>query len=53
MEIGWTDVVSGGVCLVFCLHSMTDNTCISILYVVLKNYLGKIFKFHDKIKEFV
>jgi hypothetical protein len=32
---------------------MTDNTYISILYVVLKNYLGKIFKFHDKIKEFV
>jgi hypothetical protein len=51
MEIGWTDVVSGG--YVFCLHSMTDNTYISILYAVLKNYLGKIFKFHDKIKEFV
>jgi hypothetical protein len=26
---------------------------IHVHYVVLKNYLGKIFKFHDKIKEFI
>ena len=33
MEIGWTDVVSGGYILVNCLHSNTSYICRGALYV--------------------
>jgi hypothetical protein len=39
MEIGWTDVGSGGYILVSCAHSYTD---VIIMYFLIKSYIDSI-----------